>query len=108
MVLPSITETFGLVYPEAMSQGVPVIYSKGQGFDRQFQEGTVGYHVDPKNPTEIANKIIKITNNYDVISRNCSAMVVRFDWRKIEYSYLKIYKEIVFPPTMNDSKLILK
>ncbi len=31
LVLPSLLETFGLVYPEAMSQGLPVIYTRGQG-----------------------------------------------------------------------------
>ena len=38
-VMPSINETFGLVYAEAMSQGLPVIYTKGQGFDKQFNDG---------------------------------------------------------------------
>ena len=41
-VMPSVTETFGLVYAEAMSQGLPVIYTKGQGFDGQFEEGEGG------------------------------------------------------------------
>lgn len=30
----SFRENFGLVYAEALSQGRPVVYSKGQGFDR--------------------------------------------------------------------------
>ncbi|MDZ7835042.1 MAG: glycosyltransferase family 4 protein [Alkalibacterium sp.] len=30
-IMPSYTETFGLVYPEAMSQGLPVIYSEDAG-----------------------------------------------------------------------------
>ena len=47
-VMPSVTETFGLTYAEAMSQGLPVIYSKNQGFDGQFEEGKVGYHVEQK------------------------------------------------------------
>ncbi|NMA83795.1 MAG: glycosyltransferase family 4 protein, partial [Epulopiscium sp.] len=38
-VMPSITETFGLVYPEAMSQGLPLIYTRGQGFDGQLEDG---------------------------------------------------------------------
>ena len=29
-ILPSIHETFGLVYAEAMSQGLPVIYTRGK------------------------------------------------------------------------------
>ena len=45
-IMPSHKETFGLVYAEAMSQGLPVIYTRGQGFDGQFLEGEVGYSVD--------------------------------------------------------------
>lgn len=59
--MPSFTESFGLVYAEAMSQGLPVIYSKGQGFDGQFAEGVVGYHVDAHDPEELCENIIKMT-----------------------------------------------
>src|SRR5699024_9621156 len=38
-IMPSFSETFGLVYPEAMSQGLPVLYTKGQGFDGQYEDG---------------------------------------------------------------------
>ena len=58
-VMTSITETFGLVYAEAMSQRIPVVYSKQQGFDGQFKEGDVGYHVDPRSVEEITNAIKK-------------------------------------------------
>ncbi len=92
-VLPSITETFGLVYPEAMTQGLPVIYSKGQGFDKQFEEGTVGYHVDSKNEGEIADRIIDIMGNYETISRNCIQLSDKFDWAKIAGEYRRIYKD---------------
>jgi len=40
-ILPSTTETFGLVYAEAMSQGLPILYSKNEGFDGIFKEGEV-------------------------------------------------------------------
>lgn len=36
MVVPSFRESFGLIYAEGMSQGLPAIYSKGQGFDGFF------------------------------------------------------------------------
>lgn len=90
-VMPSKTETFGLVYAEAMSQGLPVIYSKGQGFDGQFEEGQVGYHVDFNNSKEIADRIIDIVNNYDTLSRNCTKLCVKFDWNKINKEYTNLY-----------------
>lgn len=92
-IMPSITETFGLVYAEAMSQGLPVIYTKGQGFDQQFNDGLVGYSVNPFNVQEISSKIINIENNKD-IQHNCIEKVEKFDWNNITERYLSLYKKI--------------
>lgn len=94
-VLPSITETFGLVYPEAMSQGLPIIYSRGQGFDGQFEEGRVGFHVESRNAEEIADRIVDTTRNYEIISRNCVEMCKRFNWTDIAGEYVGVYKECI-------------
>jgi len=88
---------FGLVYPEAMTQGLPVIYSKGQGFDKQFVEGTVGYLVNSKNEEEIADRIIDIMGNYETISRNCIQLSDKFDWAKIAGEYERVYQECMKP-----------
>nr|WP_321262367.1 glycosyltransferase family 4 protein [uncultured Sphaerochaeta sp.] len=93
-VLPSITETFGLVYGESLSQGLPVIYTKGQGFDGQFEEGHVGYHVYPKDPADIAEKIKLVLNNYEHLSSNCVSSVEKFDWRRIAEQYKAVYEGI--------------
>ena len=91
-VMPSYTESFGLVYAEAMSQGLPVIYSRGQGFDCQFQEGTVGYHVSAEDPGDVADGIRRVIDSYEDIQKNviCSAEV--FDWTKIAKEYDGIYQ----------------
>jgi len=90
-VMPSFKETFGLVYAEAMSQGLPIIYTRGQGFDGQFDEGVVGYSVNPKCPEEIADKIVSILNNYQEMSERCLVHVRKFDWKKIVNFYAEIY-----------------
>ena len=59
-IMPSKSETFGLVYAEAMSQGLPVIYTKDEGFDGQFEDGVVGYCVNPDDPEDISNKILEM------------------------------------------------
>ena len=74
--MPSFTESFGLVYAEAMSQGLPVIYSKGQGFDNQFPEGMVGVHVSAYDAHDVAEGIEKVVNNFyqmtqNTVSGNC-------------------------------------
>jgi len=92
LVLPSIYETFGLVYAEAMSQGLPVIYTRGQGFDGQFENGLVGYAVDSHNPREIADSILQIYENYSAISEACLIHSKNYSWDKIGESISNIYK----------------
>lgn len=93
-VMPSIHESFGLVYAEAMSQGLPVIYSRGQGFDGQFIEGEVGFNVDSFNVDDIANRIEEILIKYKSISQNCIQQSERFKWSKIANQYNEIYERI--------------
>lgn len=92
-VMPSIHETFGLVYAEAMSQGLPVIYSKGQGFDGQFEDEDVGYSVGCFSAMDILNRIIDILNNYNEISFRCTQNIEKFKWGKIALQYTELYKK---------------
>lgn len=94
-VMPSKKETFGLVYAEAMSQGLPVIYTKGQGFDEQFEEGTVGFGVNENDGKSITNAIKAICNNYNTISNNCIKMITKFNWEKICIDYYNKYDNII-------------
>jgi glycosyltransferase involved in cell wall biosynthesis len=93
-LMPSIKETFGLVYVEAMSQGLPVIYTKGQGFDGQFEEGTVGYSVYATDAEDIADKVLLIRKNYDFLTKACIVNVRKFDWEGIANLYIKLYGTI--------------
>jgi len=90
-VMPSFKETFGLVYGEAMSQGLPVVYSKGQGIDGYFSEGKVGHSVDPKRCDDIAEKIQSILENYLQISNYCSENAEMFDWNNLGKIYQELY-----------------
>ena len=90
-VMPSFTESFGLVYAEAISQGLPVVYSKGQGFDGQFEEGVVGYHCDAYDANSVASAIKKIIKKTNEIS---SRIISKFRWNEICNKYFSIYKEL--------------
>ena len=92
-VMPSIHESFGLVYAEAMTQGVPVVYSRGQGFDGQYKEGEVGYSVDCFDAQEIADRMIDILNDYRNISNQCIENSKRYSWEKIAKRYKEIYDQ---------------
>lgn len=92
--MPSFTESFGLIYAEAMSQGLPVIYSKGQGFDVQFKEGIVGYSVKASLTNDIADKIEMVINEYSKISENYRMLVNSFCWGTISERYWSQYQDI--------------
>lgn len=94
-IMPSFSETFGLAYIEAMSQGLPVIYTEGQGFDGQFSEGHVGFHVNPNRIDDIINKIDKIYSKYLEISHNCNNEIQRYSWDRIAAEYRELYRSII-------------
>lgn len=93
-VMPSSPETFGLVYVEALSQCIPIVYAKGQGFDGFFPEGIVGYPAEAGNVEDIARKIELTIINYHEISDSISQLKLEemFDWKVIANKYNLIYK----------------
>lgn len=93
-IMPSKYETFGLVYVEAMSQGVPIIYTKGQGFDGYFDEGVVGFSVKYNDYNNIKKRIFDIVDNYNNISKQCIIKSKSFLWKDISSRYREIYKEL--------------
>lgn len=93
-IMPSISETFGLVYPEAMSQGLPVIYTKNQGFDKQFEDGYVGYPVIAEDTDDIAEKIQLVVENYEEISRNVLKAYKKYNWGILSSKFATIYTKL--------------
>jgi glycosyltransferase involved in cell wall biosynthesis len=89
-VMPSHYESFGLTYVEALTQGKPIIYTKNQGIDGFFKNGSIGYAVNSKNTGEIICAIHKIVRNYCATSANCLIACERFEWENIEKKYLQM------------------
>jgi hypothetical protein len=65
-LLPSHSETFGVAYAEALLCGVPILYTKGTGFDGMFEE--VGVSVNSKDVSSIAQGIKKLNEDHERIS----------------------------------------
>ena len=91
--MPSFSESFGLVYIEALSQGLPVLFSKGQGIDRVFTQ-KIGESVNPSDINSIKVGLQEIINNYH--DYNLGAIdFLQFDWEKIASKYQEIYAAII-------------
>jgi len=89
--MPSHHETFGLTYIEAMSQGLPILYTKGEGVDG-FYTHSIGEAVDSRNVKEITSGINKIFKNYNYYDFDPKEIVKNHDWNKIAEIYMRIYQ----------------
>jgi len=92
--MPSFTETFGLVYLEALSQGLPIIHSRGQGIDGYFAPETVSEGVDPHSDTSLSDAIVKLANRSRSIRKLCISEAHRFSWDSIGKTYANIYRSV--------------
>lgn len=90
--MPSITETFGLVYLEALSQNLPVVFTKGQGIDGMF-DASVGERVDPLDVQDIRDAIKKILSHPEDYN-NSTVKFSDFNWQVIAKKYLQCYQEV--------------
>lgn len=101
-IMPSITETFGLVYIEALRQGLPVVYSRGQGVDGYFKNINFGVPVNPGSLNEIYHAILEIYNNYPGFEDIKRISFEDFNWRNISKKYINLYAELA-----NNSSIFL-
>lgn len=93
--LVSHRETFGLVYAEALSQALPVIWSRGEGFDGQLPEGTGGVSAAPEDIEEIKHAITQVIEHYEALSAGCAEAAKRFDWARSAAQYRAMYKRVM-------------
>jgi len=92
-VLPSTAETFGLVYLEALSQNLPVIYTKGDGVDG-FLPDNSGVGLITPSVENIKVAIEKVFDNRSGYS-NKEIDFDLFRWSNIASEYLKMYSDIL-------------
>jgi glycosyltransferase involved in cell wall biosynthesis len=91
--MPSIHETFGLVYLEALSQNLPIVYTQGQGVDGLFDH-SVGIGVNPFSVIEIKNAIKTILSSKNQYS-NKTVDFDQFRWSTIASEYIDYYTSVL-------------
>ena len=91
--MPSRHETFGLVYVEAMLQGLPVMYRKNEGIDGYYTEN-IGEAVTIGDVEDIKEKLKLLYENYDSYELNTPLIAKNHDWRLIARKYKEIYEYI--------------
>lgn len=69
IVLPSCTDTFGLVLAEALSMGVAVVGTNNSGAADVIEHGVSGLLVRPGDPTDLANALTRLFRNREMVER---------------------------------------
>ena len=64
-VAPSLYESFGLVFLEAMRWGTPVIGTTAGGIPEIVEDGESGVLVPPSQPCQLARAIVGLLRNED-------------------------------------------
>lgn len=72
LALPSLNETFGMVYVEALFSGIPIIYTKGSAIDGYLENLDVGISVEPRNIKQICSALLTIWRDNDKFRENIS------------------------------------
>ena len=92
--MPSLHETLGLVYLEAISQGLPVMYSINEGIDGLFDH-SVGVAVNPNSLDSIVNGLLKLIKSKEVFQFKPKEVLLKHNWQYVANIYFIIYKRIV-------------
>ena len=98
-ILPSIKETFGLSYLEAMSRGLITIGIKNEGIDGIIKNNENGFLINP-NIKEIKEILSKINNfsleKKEKISQNTLKSIKNYEKEKIITKYVETIKKILW------------
>lgn len=99
LLLPSETESFGLVALEAMSCEVPVVATRVGGLPEVVMHGETGYLAPLGDLDAMAGFVLEIVNNPELklrLGRNGRARAVEcFDQRNIVPHYETFYAEVL-------------
>lgn len=98
-VLPSQTESFGLVFAEAMATGLPVLATRVGGIPELIRSGTEGILVNPESPAEIREVLEHLMQNRALLAEMGAAgrrrIEEKYTWRSVAREYLDVYEEVV-------------
>jgi D-inositol-3-phosphate glycosyltransferase len=98
LLVPSRSESFGLVALEAQACGTPVVAASVGGLRYVVQEGKTGFLVEGHDPADHAERLLRILQDPRESRRLGKAGVVqslRFSWDATAAEILAVYREVL-------------
>lgn len=97
--LPSQTESFGLVFAEAMACGLPIVATTVGGIPELITSGKEGILVNPDEPGLVRAAIEQMlsddTARIEMGKAGRQRIEDRYTWSRIADQYLEIYKQCI-------------
>jgi glycosyltransferase involved in cell wall biosynthesis len=98
LVMPSVSEGFGLVAAEAMACGTPVVAARIPAMADIIEHGRTGFLVEPADHESLASAIIDALGRKDDLSLMArlarEALLDRLDWAVIGRGYAAILERL--------------
>ena len=95
-VLPTLRETYGMVYIEALFSGVPILYSQERGIDGLFDDQEVGIRCNPRSVASIAEGLTELSAGRDRMKTTIRDLQETGGFKRIQKDSLcDLYQAIV-------------
>lgn len=98
LVLPSLEDGFGMVVPEAMACGLPVIVSENTGAKQIVEDGKNGFIVSAGDEDVLRQKMNYFRENPEEVQRmgkNAERTVEKYSWDKYGEKITSEYRKIL-------------
>jgi glycogen synthase len=100
-VAPSLYESFGLIYLEAMNYGKPVIGCRAGGIPEVVEDGVTGILVEPEAPQALAEAILRLVRSPELLHTMGLAgrrrLLDRFTYLHMARSFAAAYATVLQP-----------